>query len=115
MRNALRVTSLSAGVVLSLALTIHAGAADKEGRLSGRVLGLDKTTSEIMIQQGTAHRVVRFTDATKFVMGSSSNTKTAEPGSADRVQAGNYLTCVGTWDNVKLAASRCSVRPSKRP
>ena len=115
MRKFLTVSFLSAGILFSLVLAVQASAADKQGRLSGTVLGVDLKSSEIMIRQGeTAHRVVLFTDATKFVTGSPSDSKTAEPSSADKVQAGNYLTCVGTWSDVKLAAISCTIRSSKR-
>jgi hypothetical protein len=108
-----RITTLSLAVALGLA--VSGGAAEKSGRLSGTVLGVDKNTSEIMLQQGTAHRTVTFTGATKFTSGSSTNTQTKNPATADDVKAGTYLTCEGTWSDVKLAASACTVRPSKRP
>jgi hypothetical protein len=106
-----RVFAFSLGITFALALT----AADKAGRLSGSVLDVDKSGSQITIQQGTAHRVVVFTAATKFTAGSSGNSKTADPATVDKVKQGNYLTCEGTWSGVKLAASACTVRPSKRP
>ena len=90
-------------------------AAGKDARLSGTVSSMDKKQSEITIVQGTAHRVVVFNDATKFMAGAVSNTKTADPASADQVKAGNYLTCIGTWSDAKLAATACTIRPSKRP
>jgi hypothetical protein len=113
MRIVYRVTTLSLGIALGLA--VCASAADKAGRLSGTVLGVDKNSSEIMLQQGTAHRTVIFSGATRFTAGSPGNSKTNDPATVDNVKAGNYLTCEGTWNDVKLAASACTVRPSKRP
>jgi len=107
------ILSLS-GIVLSSALAL--GAVEKSGRLSGSVVDVNKNRSEISIRQGsTASRVVEFSGATNFKAGSPSNAKTATPASADNVSVGNYLTCIGTWDGVKLAATNCTIRPSKRP
>jgi len=111
MRVTQRVVTFSLGITFALALT----AADKAGRLSGPVLDVDKTGSQITIEQGTAHRVVMFNAGTRFTAGSAGNSKTAEPATVDQVKQGNYLTCEGTWDGTKLAASACTVRPSKRP
>jgi len=108
-----RVTTLSLGIALGLA--VSGGAAEKSGRLSGTVLGVDKNSSEIMLQQGTAHRTVIFSGATKFTAGSAANSQTNNAASVEDVKAGNYLTCEGTWNDVKLAAAVCTVRPSKRP
>lgn len=115
MRHFNKVTAWAAGITLSLALAAGAAAADKAGRLSGTVISMDKGRSEITIQQGTAHRIVTFNGDTKFSAGAVANSKKADPATPDQVQAGTYLVCVGTWDNVKLAASACTVRPSKRP
>ncbi|HEY1240085.1 MAG TPA: hypothetical protein VGF16_05985 [Bryobacteraceae bacterium] len=107
------ILSLS-GIVLSSALAF--AAPDKSGRLSGSVVDVNKDKSEISIRQGeTAHRVVEFTNATHFTEGSTTNAKKAAPASVDNVSVGNYLTCIGTWDGTKLAATNCTVRPSKRP
>jgi len=111
MRVHYRVATFSLAIAFALTLT----AADKAGRLSGSVLDVDNGGSQITIQQGTAHRMVVFSAATKFTAGSSENAKTADPATVDQVKPGNYLTCEGTWDGVKLAASACTVRPSKRP
>ena len=110
--NRLSMLSLG-GIVLSSALALTA--ADKSGRLSGSVVDVNKNKSEISIRQGlTAARVVEYSRATQFRAGSPSNAKTANPASANDVNVGNYLTCIGTWDGVKLAASNCMVRPSKK-
>ena len=111
MRVAQRVAAFSLGITFAVVLT----AADKAGRLSGAVLDVDKSGSQITIQQGTAHRVVVFNADTKFVAGSSADSKAADPATVDQVKTGNYLTCEGTWSGVKLAAKACTVRPSKRP
>ncbi|MBZ5578339.1 MAG: hypothetical protein LAP40_17380 [Acidobacteriia bacterium] len=111
MRVIQRIAAFSLGITFALALT----ASDKAGRLSGSVLDVDKNGSQITIQQGTAHRVVLFNAATQFTAGSSANSKTADPATVDQVKPGNYLTCQGTWSGVKLAASACRVRPSKKP
>lgn len=102
-------------VVLSVALTMQVKAADKPGRLSGSVVNVSKDKSEITVRQGTASRIVEFSGATNFTAGSTTNSKVAAPASSNDVNAGNYLTCVGTWDGVKLAAKNCTVRPSKKP
>ncbi|MBZ5576965.1 MAG: hypothetical protein LAP40_10445 [Acidobacteriia bacterium] len=115
MRTVYRATVMSLGMVVSLALPMRGAAADKAGRLSGTVLSLDKSESQITLQQGTAHRVIEYNASTEFKVGSAGNTKATTASSADQVQAGNYVTCIGTWDNVKLAASRCVVRAAKRP
>jgi hypothetical protein len=111
MRVVHRVATLSLGITFALALT----AADKAGRLSGSVLDVDKSGSQITIQQGSTHRVVVFNAATRFTAGSIANSKAADPASVDQVKQGTYLTCEGNWDGVKLAASACTVRPAKRP
>src|SRR5690349_17403863 len=103
------------GIVLSLALAAGLAAADKAGRLSGSVVNMSKDKSEITIQAGTAGRVVEYTRATTFTAGSPSNAKAAAAASAGDVNVGNYLTCVGAWDGVKLAATNCTIRPSKKP
>lgn len=101
------------GIALCSALSL--AAADKSGRLSGSVVDVNKDKSEISIRQGlTASRVVEFSSATHFRAGSPSNARTANPASANDVSVGNYLTCVGTWDGVKLAAANCTVRPYKK-
>lgn len=115
MRTLHRRTSVVVGSVFSLALVAGLSAADKQGRLSGNVVNLSKDKSEITIGAGTAGRVVEYTAATTFTAGSPSNSKAAAPASANDVGLGNYLTCVGSWDGVKLAATNCTIRPSKRP
>jgi hypothetical protein len=104
-----------AGVAVSLALVGQAAGADKPGRLSGSVMNMSKDKSEITIRYGTAGRVVEFNNATTFKSGSASNAKAAALASVNDVNVGNYLTCVGAWDGVKLAATNCTIRPSKRP
>src|SRR5579872_1051773 len=109
---------LSIAVAFSAVLAIHAAAAEKAGRLSGAVVNFSKDKSEITVLQGkegTAHRVVEYTAATQFTLGSPSNSAGGAAVSADQVEVGNYLTCVGAWDGVKLAANKCTVRPSRRP
>jgi hypothetical protein len=102
-------------MLLSLALAFQMAAADKSGRLSGSVINLTKDKSEITVRQGTAARIVEFTNATTFTAGSPSNSKVAAPASFNDVNLGNYLTCTGAWDGVKLAATACTIRPSKKP
>lgn len=103
------------GSVVFLALAAGLSAAERQGRLSGSVINLSKDKSEFTVGAGTAGRVVEYTVATRFVAGSPSNSKAAAPASASDVSLGNYLTCVGSWDGVKLAATNCTIRPSKRP
>lgn len=101
------------GIVLSSALAL--AAADKSGRLSGSVVDVNKDKSEISIRQGlTAARLIEYSSGTRFTAGSPSNAKKAIAASANDVSVGNYLTCVGTWDGVKLAANTCTVRPTKK-
>jgi hypothetical protein len=102
-------------MALTLVLAAGLSAADKQGRLSGSVVNLTKDKSEITIGAGTAGRVVEYTAATRFTAGSASNSKAAAPATANDVNLGNYLTCVGSWDGVKLAATNCTIRPSKKP
>jgi hypothetical protein len=104
-----------AGIVLSLALVAEGVAADKPARLSGSVMNLSKDKSEITIRSGTAGRVIEYTSATTFTAGSISNAKAGTPASFNDVDVGNYLTCVGAWDGVKLAATNCTIRPAKKP
>lgn len=116
MRASHRFLPATAGMILlSLALAAGLTAGDKTGRLSGTVMNMSKDKSEITIQAGTAGRVVEYTGATTFTTGSVSNAKAAAPASAVDVNTGNYLTCVGAWDGVKLAATNCTIRPSKKP
>ena len=105
----------SVAMVLSLALAAGLSAAEKQGRLSGSVINLSKDKSEITIGAGTAGRVVEYTAATTFTAGSPSNSKAAAAATANDVSLGKYLTCVGSWDGVKLAATNCTIRPSKKP
>ena len=106
---------LSIGIVFSAALAFQAAGAEKAGRLSGSVVNFSRDQSEISIRQGTATRTVKYSAATRFNAASAGNTAKASPSSPDQVAVGNYLTCVGSWDGVKLDASNCTVRPSKRP
>ena len=115
MRVTHRSIPVAVGSVLSLALVAGLSAADKQGRLSGSVVNLSKDKSEITIGAGTAGRVVEYTAGTRFMAGSPSNSKTATPATANDVGLGNYLTCVGSWDGVKLAATNCTIRPAKKP
>ena len=104
------------GVILSLAMAFQMTAADKSGRLSGSVINVSKDKSEITVRQGTtAARVVEFTSATAFTAGSPTNSKVGTPASFNDVNLGNYLTCAGAWDGVKLAATKCTIRPSRKP
>jgi hypothetical protein len=103
------------GIILSLGLVAQAVAADKRGRLSGSVMNMNKDKSEITIRNGTAGRVVEYTNATTFTNGSVSNAKAGTSASSSDVNLENYLTCVGAWDGVKLAATNCMIRPSKKP
>jgi high-affinity K+ transport system ATPase subunit B len=108
--------ALSIAVALSTVLAFQAAA--KTGRVSGSVVNLSKDKSEITVRQGsegTARRTVEYTAATQFSVGEVANTAKVTPGSADQVEVGKYLTCVGSWDGTRLAASKCTVRPSKRP
>ena len=108
-----RTAAYALVTVASLGLVAQSARADKTGRLSGNVLDVGK--AEITLQNGTAHRVVVYTASTRFTIGAVGNSKTANAGSADEVKPGNYATCAGTWDGVKLAATACTIRPSKRP
>ena len=94
-------------------LLVPASAADKKakaGQLSGNVHGISKDRSEIELQKGTNKRVVIYSAATKFGMGSS---KKSTPSSIDEVKEGNYMYCGGTWNGLKLAATKCIFRPVK--
>ena len=102
-------------VALSAALAIQVKADEKAGRLSGNVVNLSKEKSEITVRKETESRIVEYSAATKFNAGSPSNPKTAEPATPEDVKLGNYLTCEGSWDGVKLAAKVCTVRTSKNP
>lgn len=115
MRAIHRSIPVAGGIVLSLALVAALSAAEKQGRLSGSVVNLSKDKSEITIGAGTAGRIVEYTAATTFTEGSPSDSKAAAAAKAKDVNLGNYLTCVGSWDGVKLAATNCTIRPSKRP
>ena len=115
MRAIHRFVPAVAGMVVSLALAAQGVAADKPGRVSGNVMNMSKDKSEITIRSGTAGRVVEYTSATAFTAGSVSNAKAGTPASFNDVNVGNYLTCVGPWDGVKLAATNCTIRPAKRP
>lgn len=115
MRATHRSIPIAGGIAVCLALAAGLSAADKQGRLSGSVMNMSKDKSEITVRAGTAGRVVEYTAATTFTAGSPSNAKRAVPASASDVAVGNYLTCVGAWDGVKLAATNCTIRPSKKP
>lgn len=115
MRAIHRSIPAAGGIVFSLALAAALSAAAKQGRLSGSVVNLGKDKSEITVGTGTAGRVVEYTAATTFTAGSPSNSKAAAPATANDVSLGNYVTCVGSWDGVKLAATNCTIRASKRP
>lgn len=115
MQTSHRWVAAVAGIALSLIPVAQAIAAEKSARLSGSVVNISNDKSEITIRYGTGGRVVEYNNATTFSMGSASNTKAAAQASFNDVAPGNYLTCVGAWDGVKLAATSCRIRPSKRP
>ena len=100
------------GIVLTVALTFSATAADtqkaKTGRVSGNVRTINKDTAEVTLRRGTADRIVIVGGNTKFNRQSSTSEKTT-PSSIDEVNASNYMTCTGTWDGAKLAASQCTI------
>jgi ABC-type antimicrobial peptide transport system permease subunit len=99
------------GIVLSVALTFSVTAADtqkaKTGRVSGNVRTINKDTAEVTLRRGTADRIVIVGGNTKFNR-QSSGAKTT-PSSIDEVNPSNYMTCTGTWDGAKLAASQCTI------
>ena len=105
------------GILLSLAVTFSAAAADtqkaKKGRLSGNVRTVDKDKAEVTLRRGTADRIVIVGSNTKFDMQSGTSAKTI-PTSIDEVKGSNYLTCTGTWDGAKLAATNCTISPAKQ-
>src|SRR5215469_7877621 len=115
MQTSHRWVSAVAGIALSLIPVAQAISAEKSGRLSGSVMNVSNDKSEITIRYGTAGRVVEYNSATTFTRGSASDAKAAARASSNDVAPGNYLTCVGSWDGVKLAATNCTIRPSKRP
>ena len=100
------------GIVLTVALTFSATAADtqkaKTGRVSGNARTINKDTAEVTLRRGTADRIVIVGGNTKFNRQSSMSAKTT-PSSIDEVNASNYMTCTGTWDGAKLAASQCTI------
>ena len=106
------------GILLSLAVTFSSSSsADtqkaKKGRLSGNVRTVDKDKTEVTLRRGTADRIVIVGSNTKFNMQSGTSAKTI-PTSIDEVKGSNYLTCTGTWDGVKLAATNCTISPTKQ-
>jgi hypothetical protein len=108
---------IALGILLSLAVTFSAAAADtqkaKKGRLSGNVRTVDKDKTEVTLRTGTADRIVIVGSNTKFNMQSGTSAKTI-PTSIDEVKGSNYLTCTGTWDGAKLAATNCIISPAKQ-
>jgi hypothetical protein len=99
-------------IVLSVALTFSATAADtqnlKTGRVSGNVRTINKDKTEVTLRRGTADRIVIVGGNTKFDRQSSTRAKTT-PSSIDEVSASNDMTCTGTWDGAKLAATNCTI------
>jgi hypothetical protein len=116
MRAFSKLTAL--GILLSLAVTFSSSSsADtqkaKKGRLSGNVRTVDKDKTEVTLRRGTADRIVIVGSNTKFNMQSGTSAKTI-PTSIDEVKGSNYLTCTGTWDGAKLAATNCTISPTKQ-
>jgi uncharacterized protein (DUF2147 family) len=99
-------------IVLSFALTCSA-ADTKKGRLSGNVRTVNGDKTEVTLRKGTADRIVIIGSQTRFKVQSRASTKSTA-SSIDDVTENRYMTCTGTWDGAKLAATSCTISPTKQ-
>ena len=103
------------GIVLSLVALSAAADTQKAkmGRLSGNVRTFNSDKTEVTLRRGTVDRIAIVGRNTKFNKQSGTSTKTT-PSSIDEVRESNYMTCTGTWDGTKLAATSCTISPPKQ-
>jgi len=99
-------------MVLAFGITLQVSAKEKktgtkEARLDGRVQMMNKDTSTITVQKGTMRRQVVYGPSTQY-------TYRNKPATADDVQEGRRVICLGTYnDKTQLVASRIDVRDGK--
>jgi hypothetical protein len=96
-----RVASMLVMAVLVMSVsTLGFAAGTKKGRVEGRVTLTDKDKSSLTVRQGDAggEKVVHYEPATKW-MSQYHGDKQMNPIEADEVKEGDYVTCVGTYDD----------------
>jgi hypothetical protein len=112
MRN-MGVTGLCLAVLLGLVLAFNLPAKEKAPKMSnvqGSVQMINRDTSTITVHKGNVKKDVVYSGDTKFMSGHSNDKK---PGSVDQVKEGNFISCAGTYNGVKLMAKECVYRESK--
>lgn len=96
-----RVAGVLVAAVLVLSVsTIGFAAGTKKGRVEGRVALTDKDKSTLTVREGDAggEKVVHYESATKWTSQYHGDKQT-NPIEADEVKEGDYVTCVGTYDD----------------
>lgn len=95
-----RVASVFVIAVLVLCVSTIGFAAEKKGRVEGRVSLTDKDKSTLTVRQGDAggEKVVHYEAATKWTS-QYHGAKESNPIEAGDVKEGDYVTCVGTYDD----------------
>ena len=96
-----RVASVFVMAVLVLCMsTVGFAAGTKKGRVEGRVSLTDKDKSTFTVRQGDAggEKVVHYEGSTKWTS-QYHGEKTSNSIDAGDVKEGDYVTCVGTYDD----------------
>ena len=110
---------LCAAILFGSILTLSAVAQDKAPKakksatenIQGRVTAISKGTSMITVDTGTIPRMVMYNADTKFLYGHSNDNK---PGSLDKVQQNNYISCSGPKDaKGQVTATECVYRENR--
>lgn len=94
-----------AGVLLTAVLVFSASTAGfaagtKKGRVEGRVALVDKDKSTLTVRQGDAgsEKIVHYDTSTKW-SSQYHGDKATNPIDANEVKEGDYVTCVGSYDD----------------
>jgi hypothetical protein len=89
--------------------------APKKANIQGSVTAIKKDASMISVNTtsvggATAIRQVMFSASTTFLYGHSDNNK---PGTMDKVDLGNFISCSGSMSKGVLMATECVYRETK--
>ena len=103
------------GFVLALSAVAQDKAPKKAANIQGKVTAIKKDTSTLTVDAtnlsgSPTARQVMYTASTKFMYGHSEDNK---PGTLDKIQMGNFVSCSGTMDKGILTATECVYRESK--
>jgi hypothetical protein len=105
-------------VLLGFVLALSAIAQDKAPKganVQGTVMTIKKDTSTITVNTSDLNisktpRQVMYSASTTFMYGHSNDNK---PGTLDKVQMGNYISCTGAMEKGVLMATECVYRETK--